>query len=93
MELFAAHNQWATRPDDQRFATVQALYDATRAYAKSSAVKNVPFNVLRTEADKGEVKLVGKAGIPALRQGWGTSIVPQRITSNDGLPKLESWAG
>ena len=28
---YSAHRQWASRPPDERYASVQALYDAARA--------------------------------------------------------------
>lgn len=65
MELFKAHQQWASRPEDERFPSLKALYDATKAYADSSAEADVPFSSLKAEAQSGEVILVGKASTPA----------------------------
>lgn len=56
MELFHANKQWSTRPADERFPTVQALYDATKAYADTARTLDLPLGALRTEASKsGEV--------------------------------------
>ncbi len=65
MNLFKASNQWSTRPDDERFASLQELHDAVCGYRASAAQAVVPFNSLRTEASDGEVMLVGKASTPA----------------------------
>jgi len=81
MELFQAHNQWASRPTDQQFESVQALYDAARHYAANSVERDsVPYSTLRVEAAKsypaGEdgapnaVVLVGKGNVPAKLTHW-----------------------
>ena len=70
MELFKANRQWATRPADERFPTLQALYDVTRAYAQEAKTKDVPVSDLRVEANEGDVGLVGRAGIPAKFTHW-----------------------
>jgi len=65
MELFHAHNQWATRPADEKFASLAQLYAATRGYAEIAAEKIVPWQDVRTEAVDGDLHLIGKAGVPA----------------------------
>lgn len=70
MELFKASNQWATRPQDERFDSIQALYDQTRAYADIAREKVVPYSSLRVEACGSDVCLVGKAGVPAQLTNW-----------------------
>lgn len=65
MELFQASQQWAKRPDDQRFATLEEMYAQTKAYADQACETTVPFKDLRVEAVKGEVQLVGKTGTTA----------------------------
>ena len=70
MELFKASNQWATRPDDERFSSLEDLHAAVSGYRASARVAVVPFNSLRTEARDGEVVLVGKANTPARLTNW-----------------------
>jgi len=70
MELFAANKQWSTRPADERFASLQALYDATKHYADIAKEKRMPFADLRVENVDGDVQLVGKAGVPAKLTHW-----------------------
>lgn len=71
MELFQAHNQWANRPADQQFESVQSLYDATHHYYTQAHEKNdVPYSTLRAEAVNGEVMLIGRGNQPALLTNW-----------------------
>lgn len=65
MELFQAHHQWATRPDDERFKSLEALYEATKKYADQAIEKMVPVNSIRTEAVDGEVIAIGRHNNPA----------------------------
>lgn len=65
MELFNAHNQWANRPDDEKFDSLEAMYDATRAYAQSAAEAVVPWSSLRAEAVGDDLVVVGDSGAPA----------------------------
>jgi len=70
MELFKASNQWANRPDDERFASLQELHDAVSTYRGTAREATVPFNTLRVEAQDGDVKLVGKSNTPARLTNW-----------------------
>ena len=79
MELFTAHKQWAERPADERFSSLQDLHAATKAYADVAAEKTVPWNALRTEAIDGDVQLVGKAGVPAKLTHWAFGQVCNRV--------------
>ena len=79
MELFHAHNQWSTRPADQRFETIQALYNATKQYAATAAEKRVSVSSIRTEAIDNNVQLVGRAGVPALLTHWAFGQLSARI--------------
>lgn len=66
MELFHASHQWATRPEDQKFNSLQEVYNVTKAYAEQAREKNVPWSDLRVEASgDADLQLVGKAGVPA----------------------------
>lgn len=79
MELFHAHNQWATRPADERFASIQQLHDACKEYARSAKENKVPVSVIRTEAISGDVQLVGRAGNPAKLTHWSFGQLAARI--------------
>jgi hypothetical protein len=79
MELFQAHRQWAQRPEDERFMSLQSLHDACKAYANDAAEKSVPFADMRVENVEGDVQLVGKAGVPAKLTHWAFGQLCQRL--------------
>ena len=79
MELFKAHQQWSTRPDDERFDSLEGLHAACLGYAKDAREKRVPFGDLRVEATEGDVQLVGKAGIPARLTHWAFGQLASRV--------------
>jgi len=70
MELFKAHEQWAKRPADERMPSLQAMYDACRAYAATAHEAEVPFNSLRAEVDGRDLVLVGRENVPARLTNW-----------------------
>lgn len=65
MQIMKASQQWSTRPADERFWTVQELYDATKAHRESAATATVKLSDMRAEAKDGEVILVGSTGSQA----------------------------
>jgi hypothetical protein len=80
MEIFKAHDQWANRPDDERFKSVKDLYDATKAYADTARERDdVRVDTLRVEAVDGSVKLVGKGNIPAALTHWSFGQLAARV--------------
>jgi len=81
MNLFKASAQWSTRPDDERFASLGELHDACCAYRASAAQAVVPFNSLRTEANEGEVMLVGKSNTPARLTHWAFGQLASAISA------------
>lgn len=71
MELFSAHKQWATRPDDERFTTLSALFDATQGHASKAVERNdINLGSLTVVNDGGEVGLVRDGGIVARLSNW-----------------------
>lgn len=79
MELYKANKQWAKRPDDEKFPSLQALYDATRAYAQDARTATVPFSTLRTEGRGEDVMLVGKTNAPARMTHWAFGQLCARV--------------
>lgn len=79
MELFKAHKQWASRPQDERFESLQALYDATKAYAGQALERQANVSDLRTEAIDGDVQLVGRQGVPAKLTHWSFGQLAARV--------------
>lgn len=70
MEIFKAANQWSTRPADERFETLADLEAACSAYKASAREKVAAISDLRAEAIDGDVRLVGRAGVPARISHW-----------------------
>lgn len=70
MELMEASRQWANRPADERFWTLQELYDATFRHRIQARTASVSSDDLRVEPVEGEVQLVGKTGNPAQFTHW-----------------------
>jgi len=79
VELFQASQQWSTRPDDERFTSLQDAEAATRAYAQTAGEKSVPWSELRAEAIDSDVQLAGKAGLPARLTHWAFSQLAGRV--------------
>lgn len=80
MELFQAHRQWAKRPNDERFQTSQALYDACLGYARTAVeVDDVRIDSLRVEAHDGDIRLVGKGNEPARLTNWSAGQLAERV--------------
>ena len=66
MELFHANRQWASRPVDERFESLEALYRATKAYGDVAREKtDVRFGDVRVENQNDDVVLTGRANVPA----------------------------
>lgn len=66
MELFHAAKQWATRPADERFDSLEEMHEATLAYRRTAVeAHDVPWKDLRVEAGGEEVYLAGRTGTPA----------------------------
>lgn len=70
MELFKAHKQWATRPDDERFQTLEELHKAVKDYAADAREKEVTFADVRLEAIDDDVQIVGRKDTPAKLTHW-----------------------
>lgn len=66
LNLYAASEQWASRPADERFPSIEAAYAAaSELRAMTREKKDVLLSSLRAEADGRELRLVGKANVPA----------------------------
>jgi Domain of unknown function (DUF932) len=65
MQIYSAANQWATRPEDERFTSLEEMYNAAKAAREMSVEKERKFSDLRVEAQGDDMSLVGKAGVPA----------------------------
>ena len=50
---YTAHREWASRPPDERYASVHALYEAARARRLRTEERTIETVALRTEAVDG----------------------------------------
>lgn len=79
MELFKAHRQWASRPADERFPSLQDLYSACKGYASQAVEKVANVAELRVEAVNEDVQLVGRQGVPSLLTHWAFGQLSARV--------------
>lgn len=79
MELFKATRQWAVRPSDQRFETLQALFDATKEYSIQAREAYTTWAKMRVEAVGEDVQLVGREGVPAKFTHWAFGQLCSRV--------------
>ena len=69
--LTHAHREWATRPDDESYATVAALHAATLRHREMSVEQTVPQGMLRALATPdGEVRITKGNGDGAHLTHW-----------------------
>lgn len=81
MQLYSASNQWATRPADERFQTLEDMHAATLAYAQAAATKTVPWSELRVEAS-GEDLYLTRGATPARL----TNFAFKQLSARAGAP-------
>lgn len=82
MELFAANKQWSTRPDDERFQSLEDLHAACKGYAASATEKEgYPVEQLRVENVEGDVQLMGRGNIPARLTHWAFGQLAARVSA------------
>src|SRR5438477_9874039 len=67
---YSAHRQWASRPPDERYASVQALYDAARARRLRLEERTTHAVDLQTEAVGPDVVLRDTSGRTAALTNW-----------------------
>lgn len=65
MELYHANKQWAERPNDERFTTLESMHAATKSYAEAARTYEIAWNKLRLQARGDEIAIVGDSGTPA----------------------------
>lgn len=63
--LFTAFRQWAERPPDERFWTMEEMRSACHRYYGRAAQAEVQANELRVEARGDDLRLLGKQGVPS----------------------------
>jgi hypothetical protein len=88
MEIMKANRQWSTRPADERYPDLMALYQATKKIANESAEAFSPLSRLRVEATGDDLALLGKTQIPACLTNWSFGQLCRRVGAPAGY--LES---
>lgn len=68
--LMDAHNQWAKRPADERFHSIEAARAYLKRLSERSVAKGVLASQLRVIPQGNEVMLVGQNGAPARLTNW-----------------------
>ena len=67
---YTAHREWASRPPDERFASVHALYEAARARRQRIEERTIDTGDFRTEADDDDFVLRETSGRTAALTHW-----------------------
>ncbi len=70
MNLYAASKQWATRPPDERFSTINEMLEACREYADKACLSTVNLKTLKAVANDDEVLIQGQSGLKARLTYW-----------------------
>ena len=76
---FTAHREWASRPPDERFASVHALYEAARARRQRIEERTIVTGDLRTEADDDDL---------VVREASGRTAEIYPCIASDGVRRL-----
>jgi len=84
LNLFAASNQWAERPADERFWTLEEMYAACHGYAQDARVSSVGFDKIRCESDGNNLTLVGQENRPAKFTHWAFGQLALRVGAPAG---------
>lgn len=77
--LMAAHNQWASRPDDERYWNLADLMATIEHRNARSAERDMRCGELTAVARNGDLCIMGKAGIPAQLTHWSFDQLAKKI--------------
>lgn len=90
--LTQASHQWATRPDDQRFTSLIDLHNfcaGQRQISRGAVVSSRSLTAIPGGSDVNDLKIVGRANIPADPTNWAFGQLCQRAGArSDYLSKL-----
>ena len=67
---YTAHREWASRPPDERYASVHALYDAARARRQQLEERTIETGEFRTEAVDDDLAFRESSGRTATLTHW-----------------------
>lgn len=84
MNLYAANQQWANRPDDERYWSLDEMCDATRTYAERAAEGVLQLRDTEVVAQDTELALRGTTGTTARLNHWSFSQLCGRVGAPAG---------
>lgn len=83
--LMKASNQWASRPDDERFLSLQDLHQHTLRQRHGSKALGVSSRQLEVApVDNGDMAVIGPNGNPAVLNNWSFGQLAQRAGAPSG---------
>ena len=82
MEIFAANKQWSTRPEDERYTSIEDMHAAAVGYRNAARERDsVPVATLSVQPVNGDVQLVGRGGLPVRISNWAFGQLAQRVSA------------
>lgn len=85
MNLYDASEQWAKRPADQRFGSLEEMRTVCRGYANSARQAVVPMDaIVINSPDDHELCVVGPSGVPAKLTHWSFGQLCNRANAPAG---------
>ncbi|HVJ66688.1 MAG TPA: DUF932 domain-containing protein [Caulifigura sp.] len=84
LNLYAAHDQWANRPADERFWTLEEMLGACKGYAEHARTASVKLDGVRCEDREGSRVLVGREDRPAHFTHWSFGQLASRVQAPAG---------
>jgi hypothetical protein len=76
--LMKAHNQWSSRPADERFGSLAAMHERAMEFRTAAAVAKTKENALRAIAVDDDLRIIGNEGKAASLTNWTFGQVAQR---------------
>jgi hypothetical protein len=84
MNLYSANKQWAERPDDERFWSLDDLFTATQQYAQGALNGVVQMDQLDIVTEGDELLLRGRTGTTARLNNWSFGQLCGRVGAPAG---------
>jgi hypothetical protein len=84
MNLFQASHEWQSRPADQRFESLDALYAYTQSMRDNAAQSTINMGRLTAEPTGNQLGLIGEAGQRARPPAIGSKITFRYQELTDG---------
>ena len=82
--LMKASYEWSTRPEDQRFKSLEDLKAFCLRSYETAKTAEAQINQLRVEAQDGDLHLIGRAGVPATFTNWSFGQLCSKISAPAG---------